>query len=406
MENTVNKHLIFGLLLLAFMLAGCTGDTPAQVTSGQGGSATKTTSTPPPPNYGELYDADDLFPAGAAYNWKDVAQDLAKVQSIIGTDAEVVSHASRDFEINGVKGNLLVVEGKTGEDAEKAVSGYLTGASSWISFYEIREDVTIGEGIEARNLLTLKDNGGTCTLLWNGHAYAFFVYLSSYDVNPYETGKQISEEILLNNPFLYEEAVVSETPPPEPTLKPATTTKEPVSFDAIAVGGWSGSGTCGGMSIIDGYFICPGGKIRGGQTLNNLGFSIKGTWDTGEEEYGDGKIYDTITVDYTYTAQADRSVTGKLEETWVYLEKSDALQLVGSCQLYLQRVEGEVDMSDCESSTITTAGGGQCTSDYQCGRCWYCDDGTCRYGGQGASGCYRGYSDGYIKLENQWFPIS
>ncbi|MEE8401328.1 MAG: hypothetical protein V3R86_04175, partial [Candidatus Hydrothermarchaeaceae archaeon] len=242
----------------------------------------------------------------------------------------------------------------------------------------------------------------------------FFVYLSSKEANPYKTGKQLSEDILDSYPFLYDEPLPptetsspSPTSSPEPTAKPASTAKEEVSFDAIAVGGWSGSGKCGDMSILDGYFLCPGGKIRGGQTLNNLGFSILGTWSTGEKEYGDGKIYDTITVDYTYTAQLDRSVTGKQKETWVYLEKSDALQLVGSCQLYLQRVEGEVESSDCKPSTTAAGGdGGQCTSDYQCGQCWYCDDGTCRYGGQGAYGCNRGYSGGYVKLENQWFPIS
>jgi hypothetical protein len=398
-------RFFWSLLIVLFICTGCTGT--QEESSSRGGVVPETSQpTTPPPDYGERYDADDLFPTQRDYNWEDVPQDLARVQSIIGTDAEVVSHASKDFEINGVKGNLLIVEGKTGADSEKAVSGYLDEASSWISYYETQDDVSLGDDIEARRLLTLKDNGGTSTLLWNGYKYAFFVYLTSSEANPYGVGKQLSEDILSSYPFLYEEATTpTETSSPSTTVKPATT-NEPVSFDAIAVGGWSGSGKCGDMTILDGYFLCPGGKIRGGQTLNNLGFSILGTWSTSVEEYGDGKLYDQIILDYTYTAQLDRSVTGKQKETWVYLENSDAFQLVGTCQLYLQRVEGEVESSDCKPTTVVAgAGGGQCTSDYQCGRCWYCDDGTCRYGGQGASGCYRGYSDGYIKLENQWFPI-
>jgi hypothetical protein len=399
------------ILIVLFLCTGCT-ETPEGPTSRDGViKDTNPPTTTQPPDYSEKYDADDLFPTQRDYNWEDVAQDLARVQGIIGTDAEVISHASKDFEIDGVKGNLLIVEGKTGADSEKAVSGYLAGASSWISYYETQDDVTLGDGIGARRLLTLKEGGGTCTLLWSGNKYAFFVYLTSSEANPYEVGKQLSEEILSSYPFLYEEAAApTVTSSPAPTSSPSTTVKpattsEPVSFDAVVVGGWSGTGTCGGMSIVNGYFICPGGKLRGGQTLNNLGFSIRGTWDTSVKEYGDGTLYDIITLDYTYTAQLDRSVTDKEKQTWVYLENSDAFQLEStSCKLYLQRVEGEVESSDCESSS-TAVDGSQCTSDYQCGRCWYCDDGTCRYGGQGASGCYRGYSDGYIKLENQWFPI-
>ena len=26
-----------------------------------------------------------------------------------------------------------------------------------------------------------------------------------------------------------------------------------------------------------------------------------------------------------------------------------------------------------------------------CGRCWYCENGECRYGGEGPFGCYRGW---------------
>jgi len=412
------------MLALVIVSAGCTGETPSpQDTTSKGSQATRTTTEPTPamttsapaPNYGEKYDADDLFPTNREYNWKDVDQNLAKVQSIIGTDADVISHASKNFEINGVTGNLLIVEGKTGQDSIKSVAGYLAEASSWISFYETQDDVSLGDGIEARRLLTLKDNGGTATLLWRGHAFAFFVYLSSSEVNPYDTGKQLSEDILDSYSFLYDEPTAptetsapTTTSPPTPTAKPATTTKEEVAFDAIAVGGWSGSITCDGGKIVEAYFLCPGGKIRGGQTIDKYGFSILGTWVTKEQTGSDGTHYNKITFDYTYTAQLDRSVSDKEINTWFYNEKTDTLLISGStCQRILYRVEGAVEESDCKPSTTVAGGdGGQCTSDYQCGQCWYCDDGTCRYGGQGASGCYRGYSDGYIKLENQWFPIS
>lgn len=405
-------RVLWLVLIVLFLCTGCTG-TPEEPTS-RGGVVRDTdspTTTPPPatkaPDYGEKYDADDLFPTQRNYNWEDVAQDLARVQGIIGTDSEVVSHTSKDFEIDGVSGNLLIVEGSTGDDSEKAVSGYIDEASSWISYYETQDDVTLGDGIGARRLLTLKEGGGTCTLLWSGNKYAFFVYLTSKEANPYETGKQLSEDILSSYPFLYEEAAApTVTSSPAPTAKPASTEKEPVSFSVIAVGGWSGSTTCGDMSILEAYFICPSGKLRGGQTLDNLGFSILGTWDTSEQVGSDGKHYNKITFDYTYTAQLDRSISDKEKNTWWYNENTDTLWFSSdTCQRILQRVEGEVESSDCKPTTVAAGDGGQCTSDYQCGRCWYCDDGTCRYGGQGASGCYRGYSDGYIKLENQWFPI-
>lgn len=394
--------------------------------SGGGGSAPTSTDTPTTvsdgglvptteekTNYGELHDADDLFPTTKNYNWVVVEQSLAKTQSIIGTEPEVVSQASRNFEFDGVKGNLLVVEGRTGEDAEKAVSGYLSKGASWISSYETQDEISLGDGIKANRLLHLEGNGGTSTLLWSGNAFAFFVYLSSQEVNPYEKGKELSEDILKVYPFLYEEATEASqpsTPTPAavetPSQTETSTAEEAVSFDPVVVGGWAGAAECSGRTLTFGYFICPGGKVRGGQKVDNLGFSVLGKWNTGNQDYGDGKEYDTLTVDYTYTAQLDSSVNGKQKESWVYHEKSDTLQWVSSCQLYLQRVTGEVDDTDCKPSPTAAGGGGQCSSDYQCGQCWECDDGTCRYAGQGAYGCYGGYSGGYVKLNNQWWPTS
>ncbi len=36
--------------------------------------------------------------------------------------------------------------------------------------------------------------------------------------------------------------------------------------------------------------------------------------------------------------------------------------------------------------------GSDCSTDCDCGRCNYCEDGVCRYGGEGPYGCYRGCS--------------
>jgi hypothetical protein len=43
-----------------------------------------------------------------------------------------------------------------------------------------------------------------------------------------------------------------------------------------------------------------------------------------------------------------------------------------------------------EASPSSSSGGSKCGTDCDCGRCSYCESGTCRYGGEGPYGCYRG----------------
>lgn len=60
--------------------------------------------------------------------------------------------------------------------------------------------------------------------------------------------------------------------------------------------------------------------------------------------------------------------------------------------LYMQRLEGGIEESDCTTGTCSAGGSGaiSCTTDCQCGECWYCENGECKYGGEGPYGCYRG----------------
>ncbi|MFH1276432.1 MAG: hypothetical protein ABIH82_04950 [Candidatus Woesearchaeota archaeon] len=216
-------------------------------------------------NYGTLYDAGDLLPMPENYNWESVQQDMVRVQNIIGTEAAVVSHASEDFELDGAKGNLLIIEGKTGKDAEKAVSGYLAKSSSWISSYEIQDEVEFGEGIKVKRLLTLVDNGGTTTLLWSGNAFAFSIFLSSREVNPYEKGKELSEEILKAYPFLYEEAKEGTQPALTVAVVELPTTTEETKEEATTVV----DNSCSSNSACGYKKICRSGKCVSVQCTND-----------------------------------------------------------------------------------------------------------------------------------------
>jgi hypothetical protein len=40
--------------------------------------------------------------------------------------------------------------------------------------------------------------------------------------------------------------------------------------------------------------------------------------------------------------------------------------------------------------TGSRPGGGKCGADCDCGHCYFCESGTCRYGGEGPYACYRG----------------
>ncbi|MBW2223050.1 MAG: hypothetical protein JRF54_02325 [Deltaproteobacteria bacterium] len=161
-----------------------------------------------------------------------------------------------------------------------------------------------------------------------------------------------------------------------------------LTLEQQVVGAWTQSGSCDGTDIEIGEFICPGGRVRGAETIGNFDFLICGTWTAQEPEDvtaraqlisvqdpGDPANEDVFTFEYTYD--------------W----DNDQLVLHGACDIPLQRLEGGVTADDCESSTCTSGGGSgpvSCGTDCDCGRCWYCESGTCRYGGEGEFGCFRG----------------
>ncbi len=163
-----------------------------------------------------------------------------------------------------------------------------------------------------------------------------------------------------------------------------------LTLEQQVVGAWAQSGSCGDTDIVVAQFVCPGGRIRGGISFGNLDFVVCGTWSSEEpdnvtasaqlisvQDPSDPANQDVLTLSYTYDSDAD------------------GLVYLASCEIPLERVEGGVTADDCETSVSQcTSGGGagpvQCIEDCDCGRCNYCESGTCRYGGEGPFGCYRG----------------
>lgn len=151
----------------------------------------------------------------------------------------------------------------------------------------------------------------------------------------------------------------------------------------LAVGGWTASGTCDGTEITVGWFLCPGGRLRGGETVGGYGFLNCGTWSA---------TASIVTVSYDTKAVLDPTITDHHDIDLAYESDADTLTWKANCPVQLHRVDGEVTEQDCASSSCTAGGSGSvsCNIDCDCGRCWYCDSGTCRYGGGGPYGCYRG----------------
>jgi hypothetical protein len=172
-----------------------------------------------------------------------------------------------------------------------------------------------------------------------------------------------------------------------------TLTAKPVNVEAMAVGAWQGSANCGSFTMEFGWLLCPDNRLRGYEKINSFDYLDCGTWSTGTVT-SSGITYPSVTGDYTYTAVLDKTVTGTDSQTFVYWPGSDALQWYHGCTLHLQRLVGGVTEADCTSATCTAGGSGAitgCGTDADCGKCWYCDAGTCRYGGEGPYGCYRGW---------------
>ncbi len=155
------------------------------------------------------------------------------------------------------------------------------------------------------------------------------------------------------------------------------------------------------------YFICPGGGIRGGERSISVsqGFDYdyyaEGSWSISNTT---GADYASLILDYTTSINIGGSVDtgpgllGSSEGRMLYDSQNDNIVYwYNSCWHYLGRLEdgapSDVDDSYCGSSS--SGSGDQCGTDSDCGRCWYCDKSgstnTCRYGGEGPFGCYRGW---------------
>jgi hypothetical protein len=165
-----------------------------------------------------------------------------------------------------------------------------------------------------------------------------------------------------------------------------TLTAAPLNVEAMAVGAWQGSIACGDAGDSVGWFLCPGGRLRGYERVYSTDYVDCGTWSVNASDH----------VIPVYTAKDT-----KIGDTWdgifldfIYSKSTDTLQWNAGCTLVLQRLVGGVTEADCVSTTCTAGGNGDitgCGTDADCGRCWYCDAGTCRYGGEGPYGCYRGW---------------
>jgi hypothetical protein len=153
-----------------------------------------------------------------------------------------------------------------------------------------------------------------------------------------------------------------------------------LTLEQAVVGGWSGSGTCQDTELEFGWFLCPGGRLRGFERAGDINFLDCGTWRVeGDLVKFSGTSTDTIIGD-----------EGPMPEWEANYEGGQLF--VGACNVPLSRVQGTVGAEDCTGGACSAGGTGDvsCSIDCDCGRCWYCESGTCRYAGEGPYGCYRG----------------
>ena len=95
-------------------------------------------------------------------------------------------------------------------------------------------------------------------------------------------------------------------------------------------------------------------------------------------------------LDYTSTAVANGDTFPGAALSFTYNAETGNLDWVSRCPFPLQRLVGETLEADCTSGFCGDVELTGCGTDCDCGHCWYCEDGTCRYGGEGPFGCFRG----------------
>jgi hypothetical protein len=189
-----------------------------------------------------------------------------------------------------------------------------------------------------------------------------------------------------------------------------------LSLQARAVGAYTQVGsTCSGGAKMTGYamFLCPGGKLRGAGSFGNAtnlqcgDFTVSApVYPSCTDRYGCfPKVSATVKDTLILGGQTD-VVSGF--QFWMYVipsQGSDYLYRSTPCSdntsgdILLKRIAVDVTDNYCHSAACPQAGGstggsGTCGTDCDCGHCWYCDKSggtsTCRYGGEGPYGCYRG----------------
>jgi hypothetical protein len=97
------------------------------------------------------------------------------------------------------------------------------------------------------------------------------------------------------------------------------------------------------------------------------------------------------------TSYYNDNSTDTWEANCTYSEANDIITIPTQCPIVLGRIPGSVSDDNCTGGSCSEGGTGDitgCQADFDCGRCWYCDNGTCRYGGEGPYGCYRGWDPG------------
>jgi hypothetical protein len=192
-----------------------------------------------------------------------------------------------------------------------------------------------------------------------------------------------------------------------------------LSLQAQAVGAYAQVGsTCAsgaGGSVMTGYayFLCPGGKLRGAGSFGNAtnlncgDFTVSAPVYPGcTDRYGcfprvNATVKDTLIIggqsDVQYGFQFSMYLIHEARKT--YLHRSTKCGNDSNAMIVLERIAMDVAENYCHSSACpqsggSTGGSGTCGTDCDCGHCWYCDksgsSSTCRYGGEGPYGCYRG----------------
>ena len=179
---------------------------------------------------------------------------------------------------------------------------------------------------------------------------------------------------------------------------------QPTNLVAQAVGAWYGGGACDGTNLEYGLFLCPGGRIRGAGAIGNTTELVCGTFEVSGPTLANCNdrigCFPKITATYksTLLLGGQQDVQSGVVMELLQTSPHSLARLVNCANtnnLPLQRVPGDVDGDDCASDACpahnaSDGGYGLCNTDCDCGYCWYCEEGACRYGGQGEHGCYRG----------------